>query len=255
MMDSLATRERLILLGGIAGVLLLSWWYLLDMAAMMDAMPGMMSPAAWDADYFVMMFLMWAVMMVAMMLPSVIPVILLFQRVAQRSGASTRPLLRTGLFSTGYLVAWTGFSLLATLGQWVLESRGVLSADIAVINPLLGGGLLIAAGIYQWTALKYACLEHCRGPVRFLTERWRRSALGALRMGVEHGLYCIGCCLVVMALLFVGGVMNLLWIAALTLFVLIEKLAPAGRKTGRIAGAIAALAGAAIIVAHGASLA
>lgn len=253
-MTARVTRDHLILLGGIAGVLALSWWYLFDMAAMMETMPGMMSPPVWDADYFLMMFLMWAVMMAAMMLPSVIPVVLLFQRVAHRSAASTRPQLRTWLFCGGYLLAWSVFSLLATLGQWALKSAGILSSEMATTSAVLGGGLLIAAGIYQWTTLKATCLEHCRGPVKFLTERWRRTPLGALRMGAEHGAYCIGCCWVIMALLFVGGVMNLLWIAALTLFVLVEKLAPAGPATGRIAGAVAVLAGVSMIIGRWTSL-
>jgi predicted metal-binding membrane protein len=248
MPDSVATRERLFLLVGIAGVLALSWWYLFDMAAMMDAMPGMMSPVVWNTNYLVMMLLMWVVMMAAMMLPSVLPVVLLFLRVTQHSGANTRPLLRTWLFAGGYLLAWSGFSVLATGLQWSLHRLGLLTGEMAASSPLLGGGLLIAAGVYQWTAVKNACLEHCRGPVQFLTQRWRRTPLGALRMGVEHGVFCIGCCWVIMALLFVGGVMNLLWIGGLSVFVLIEKLAPAGQYTGRLLGAVAALAGLSIIL-------
>ncbi|MEZ5503385.1 MAG: DUF2182 domain-containing protein [Halioglobus sp.] len=255
MSDTLARRDRLVLLGGIAAIVLVCWWDLVDTAAMLAAMPNMMFSQHWSFGYFLMMLLMWMIMMTAMMLPSVMPVILLFRRVAARSGERTRPLLRSAMFANGYLIAWAGFSVAATLLQWALDQRRLLSPALTTLSPALGGGLLIAAGLYQWTPLKRACLEHCRGPVHFLTQRWRRTPWGALRMGLEHGLYCIGCCRVIMALLFVGGVMNLLWIAALSLFVIIEKILPAGPTAGRIAGALSVLAGLSIVVAYTAGLA
>lgn len=235
---ALARRERLVVLAGLAGVSLLAWAYLWQMAASMQgmAMPAMATPA-WDGGYFLMMFSMWVVMMIAMMLPSVLHVVLLYARVARQSGAATRPVLRTYLFAGGYLLGWALFSLLATLLQWGLDEIALLTPHMTTASPWLGSTILLAAGLYQWSPVKDACLEHCRGPVDFLSRHWRKGQLGALRMGLGHGLYCIGCCWVLMLLLFAGGVMNLLLIALITLFVLLEKLAPGGARLGRWCGA------------------
>jgi predicted metal-binding membrane protein len=144
---------------------------------------------------------------------------------------------------SGYLVVWTGFSALATTLQWALEQATLLSAMMVSTSPLLGGALLITAGAYQMTPLKQACLIHCRSPVQFLSSHWRKGTGGAFRMGLAHGLYCLGCCWVLMVLLFVGGVMNLLWIAALAGFVLAEKIIPRGVLFGRIMGGAMILGG------------
>ena len=233
----LLRRDRLIVLGGIAGITGLAWLYLIQMAAMM---PGMalpaMSPPDWTPSYFLMMLIMWVIMMIGMMLPSIGPVVLLFARVAGRTGVASRPLLRTYLFAAGYLLSWVLFSLAATLMQWGMDSAALLSGQMQSSNAVFAAALLAAAGVYQFSPLKQACLRHCRGPADFLSRHWRKGLSGALRMGLGHGFYCIGCCWLLMALLFVGGVMNLLLIAGITLFVLFEKIAPFGVQGGQISG-------------------
>ncbi len=236
-LSGLLRRERLIVVLGLLGVTALAWAYLVQMSAMMPAMsmPELPMPE-WTAGYFIMMFTMWVIMMIGMMLPSVLHVVLLYARVAAHSGADTRPVLRTYLFSVGYLLSWTLFSLAATLLQWGMDSLAMLSPQMSAASPWLGAGILMVAGVYQFTPLKNVCLEHCRGPVDFLSRHWRKGLGGAVRMGFGHGIYCVGCCWVLMALLFVGGVMNLLVIAAITVFVLLEKLAPFGPTGGRLSG-------------------
>ena len=138
----------------------------------------------------------------------------------------------------GYLIIWTGFSLVATLVQWALHSASLLSTGMVRATPILGGILLILAGAFQFSQLKNACLTHCRTPVGFIMTEWREGYRGALIMGIKHGYYCVGCCWLLMALLFVAGVMNLLWMAIITVFVLVEKLLPAGDRIGRYAGVL-----------------
>jgi predicted metal-binding membrane protein len=142
------------------------------------------------------------------------------------------------VFGAGYLAVWTGFSAVAGLSQWLLHRAALLSPAMASATPRLGGGLLIAAGVYQWLPLKGACLMHCRSPLGFFSHAWREGAAGALLMGLRHGLYCVGCCWLLMALLFMAGVMNLLWVAAIAGFVLVEKVVPGGRLLGKVAGAL-----------------
>jgi len=189
------------------------------------------------------MFVMWAVMMAAMMTPSAAPMILLYAAITRKTRAEGRPVAHSGAFASGYLATWTAFSALATVLQWGLEQAALLSPMMAGTSPYLGGVILIAAGTYQMTPLKHACLKHCRSPVHFLVGHWRKGAGGAFRMGLNHGFYCVGCCWVLMALLFVGGVMNLLWIAALAGFVLLEKIVPHGVLVGRVAGGLLIIAG------------
>lgn len=192
--------------------------------------PLMRARMPWTASHAALMFVMWAVMMAAMMLPSAAPTILLvdaLDRKASRGG------LGTGLFTLGYLVVWIGFSLLATALQFALDHAGLLREDFASASTRLAAAFLIVAGIYEWTPLKHACLTHCRAPLEFLIHHWRN---GPLHAGLRHGVYCLGCCWLLMALLFVGGLMNLIWIAALALLVLVEKLMPFGGRTSRIAG-------------------
>lgn len=227
-------RDKFIVLGSVAAVVLLCWIYLARMASEMSAME-LLTPV-WTPGYFMMMFIMWVVMMVGMMLPSVTPVILLFMRVVLHSPAPDRPVLRAWLFVSAYLLAWTLFSLLVTVLQWGLVKAGLLSGYMKSLSPWLSGGIMLAAGVYQWTPLKNACLAHCRGPVDYLGSHWRPELWGAVRMGLGHGLYCIGCCWVLMALLFVGGVMNLLLVGLIMLFVLAEKLLPRGDRIGRWSG-------------------
>jgi predicted metal-binding membrane protein len=242
LIERILQRDRLIVAASLLGVTALAWLYLVRMAV---DMPGMsvalhrlaeVSAQPWDMAYGVMIFTMWAVMMIGMMLPSAAPAILLFGRVAQQSPAATRPLLRSYLFAGGYLLAWLVFSLLATLLQWGIEVMAVRVPGSVNAGQRLGGLLLVLAGIYQWTPLKEICLRHCRGPVDFLTRHWRPGLAGAVRMGFGHGLFCVGCCWVLMLLLFVGGVMNLMLVAVITLFILLEKLLPYGDRAGRFSG-------------------
>jgi len=196
----------------------------------------MMKLQPWTVAHFAMMFAMWTIMMVGMMLPSATPTTLVYAAVARKAAREGAPVAPVWLFVAGYLLVWTGFSLVATAAQWGLEAVALLSPMLISTSPSLGGGLLIAAGVYQLTPFKDACLEHCRSPAHFIAGHWRPGRAGALRMGVMHGMYCLGCCWVLMGLLFVGGVMNLLCIAAITLYVLVEKVWPFGLGGGRVAG-------------------
>lgn len=235
---NLLRRDRALVLLAIAGVIAVAWLYLLiareDAAMTMGEMPGMPDMAMPFATPLV--FAMWWMMMLGMMLPSAAPMILTFstlqRRQHQRGGAS----VPTALFAAGYLLVWGMFSMVATAAQWTLQRYGLLSPALAMASSVLGGLLFILAGIYQFTPLKYACLSHCRSPFAFLLNNWRGGWTGALRMGADHGLYCLGCCWFLMALLFAVGVMNLLWVAAIAAFVFAEKLLPAGIWIGRISG-------------------
>ena len=229
-------------LTGLAGLTALSWAYLLyqdwamghmDIAPM--AMPNLDVWGPWD---LAIVFCMWAVMMVGMMLPSVTPTVLLYAAVSGKRREQGQPNAATWFFVSGYLIAWTLFSVLATLAQWLLRSATLVSPFMDSTGPVLGGAMLIAAGIYQWTPLKHACLTHCRSPLAFLLTKWRDGARGALAMGFRHGLFCTGCCWLLMGILFVVGVMNLLWVALLAAFVLMEKILPHGDWFGRAAGLV-----------------
>jgi predicted metal-binding membrane protein len=195
-----------------------------------------MAPMAWTPGYAVLMFFMWWIMMAAMMLPSASPMILLFARFNRTQRDKGAPYVPTGVFALGYLLVWAAFSQVAVTAQWSLERSGLLSSMMASTSVTLGAVLLIAAGVYQLTPLKYACLKHCRSPLFFISHHWRPGEWGALRMGLEHGAFCTGCCWFLMALLFYGGIMNLFWIIGLALFVLLEKVAPAGHWVGWVMG-------------------
>jgi predicted metal-binding membrane protein len=235
-------------IAGLAAVIACAWAYVLpaslDMYGRMDGAAGWMMEATWDARYLLLIFLMWATMMVAMMLPSALPTILIFHRAVRNDPQVSSPARRMIAFAAGYIVAWSVFSIGAALLQWGLAEAALLSPMMVSASPWLGGALLVVAGIYQWTPLKYACLRHCRSPLAFLAEHWRPGMPGALRLGLRHGLFCVGCCWALMLLLFVGGVMSLLWIGGIMAFVLIEKLAPYGAQGGRLSGIALVLAGA-----------
>lgn len=251
---ALARRDGLIVAMGLAAVTVLAWAYLFVLANGMAVSSGsvqtIMMPELkpWDPADFLFMFVMWAVMMSAMMIPSAAPMILFYAAFARKVRPENRSVVRSGAFASGYLVIWAGFSAAATVLQWCLEQAALLSPTMVGASPYFGGVLLIAAGLYQLTPLKRVCLQHCRSPVRFLTRHWRKGASGAFQMGLDHGLYCVGCCWILMALLFVGGVMNLLWIAILAVFVLLEKIIPRGDFVGRAAGNFGVLAGLLLIL-------
>ena len=233
----LLTRQRVAIAVAIAALVVLCWLFLFDEAARMTAMDqAMVMPPKGPAD-LVLLLAMWWIMMIGMMLPSAAPMILTFAAINRGRRSRGQPYTPTALFASGYLMAWAGFSVAATLLQWGLE-RASLLAPMAMktTSPLLGGMLFIAAGIYQFTPLKRVCLTSCRSPFDFAVNHWRDGPAGAARMGFEHGLYCLGCCWILMALLFAVGAMNLVWVAALTVVVLVEKLFPAGDWIGRITG-------------------
>jgi predicted metal-binding membrane protein len=237
-------RDRLLVLSGLAGITALAWAYTGYLAWSMDcmhmAMPHMQT---WGVTDLVLLCIMWAVMMVAMMVPSAAPMILMYTTINRRRREQQQPYVPTAVFLGGYLLVWAGFSILATLAQWGLHSAALLSPMMVSTSPILGGLVLLAAGSFQWTPLKYTCLARCRSPLGFLMTDWREGHRGALIMGLRHGMYCVGCCWFLMALLFVAGVMNLLWVAAIAAFVLVEKVVPRGDLVGRVAGGVLVLAG------------
>jgi predicted metal-binding membrane protein len=246
--EAVLRRDRAVVLAGLAGLSALAWAYLLTLAwrmphrdmAMAMAMPHMQ---VWGATEVLLTWVMWAVMMVAMMTPSATPMILTFATINRRRRAQPGPLVPTAVFVLGYLLVWGGFSGVATLAQWGLHTAALLSPMLVMTSPLVGGLLLMAAGIFQWRPLKSTCLTQCRSPLGFLMTEWREGVWGALVMGLRHGSYCVGCCWVLMALLFVAGVMNLLWVAAIAVFILVEKVLPRGALVGRVAGGVFMLAG------------
>lgn len=237
-LEYLLRRDRLIVAAGLAVVVVLAWVYLAAGAGMDTDMAEMSMdmPMPWSPLYAVLVFVMWWVMMIAMMVPSAAPTILLFAAIRRKQGPPDSPSAQAWMFCGGYLLMWAGFSLLAVLAQWALEHAGLLSMAMASTSALLGGAVLLAAGLYQLTPLKKACLRYCQNPVLFLSRYWQPGEAGALRMGLRHGGYCLGCCWFLMALLFVGGVMNLAWVAGIALYVAAEKLLPMGRALSRLTG-------------------
>ena len=251
--DRLLLRDRWIVGGCVVLIAVLAWFWLWRESVAMGpdtSMPGMEMPAAAivspsDATaYLTSAFVMWFLMMVAMMLPSAAPMILLYSRFARVARAQGAVLAPTSIFVGIYLAVWGGFSALAALAQWLLVRLGAVSEmGLAFGNQRIGGALLIAAGLYQATPLKQVCLDNCRSPMSFLMRLWRPGWAGAARLGLQHGIYCLGCCALLMALLFIFGMMNLVWVAALALFVLAEKTFPIGSQIGVAAGMVSMIVG------------
>jgi predicted metal-binding membrane protein len=252
-LEQVLKRDRMLVLPALAGVVVIAAAYTvlgigmdmsaLDMTRMAIEMPGMaMEPAQWTSSYFLAMLLMWWMMMIAMMVPSATPAILVFSMIVHKRTDGNAPFL-TACFVAGYLAVWGLFSLTATAAQWGLEKIGLVTGMMEIGRPVFAGAVLVAAGLYQLTPLKSACLRHCQQPVLFLMHRWKAGASGALAMGMRHGAYCLGCCWLLMALLFVGGVMNLLWIAGLAIYVAIEKLSGTRRIVPHAAAAILVMSG------------
>jgi predicted metal-binding membrane protein len=228
-----AKKERWIVLTGLALVAAIGLFATLRLG------DKLMMPSAFVSGaivYPLLLFFMWWTMMMAMMLPSAAPAILIFGTLSRKfaeQGASANPL---SLFVAGYATVWTGFAAVAVALQLLLSQKIALSMMMAVTSAVVGGGLLVAAGLYQMSPLKSACLRKCQAPLMFFASNWQKGYLGALRMGLSHGLYCLGCCWVLMGLLFYGGVMELRWIVGLALYVAAEKLVPAGNRLSHFTG-------------------
>lgn len=267
-LESVLRRDRLVVVIALVAVIVLSWAYVLAGAGMgmsafemtrmtqtvgvidsaQPSMQGMstegtagggtMVTGVWTVGYAVVIFFMWWVMMFGMMLPSAAPLLLLFARMMRKEKNKGAPYVPTGVFALGYVIMWAAFSAIATGAQWGLEASGLLSGIMVGTSAVLGAGLLIAAGVWQLTPWKNACLRHCRSPIGFLSAHWRPGRTGAFRMGLVHGAFCLGCCWFLMALLFYGGVMNLYWIIGLALYILIEKLLPVGTRIGQLTGVV-----------------
>jgi len=253
LLEAVLRRDRAIVIAALGMLTILAWvdlvWLANDMwmggmdmtgFRMIPAGQGLMMPAnaPWQPIEFGYVFAMWAVMMVGMMTPSVAPMILIYARVGRQAAMINKPVAPTAWFAGGYLLAWIAFSFAATFAQWALQRATLLTPMMESSSNILGGAVLIVAGLYQWTLLKEACLSHCQAPLAFILGYggFRSDPAGAVMLGMRHGIYCVGCCWALMMLLFVGGVMNLFWIAALAILVLLEKVIPFGRIIARVAG-------------------
>ncbi|WP_407150347.1 DUF2182 domain-containing protein [Bradyrhizobium sp. ORS 86] len=246
LLEHVLRRDRLVVMVGLVAVVTLAWTYLAIGAGMdtemMVEMPDM-EPMPWTPVYAALLFAMWWVMMIAMMVPSAAPTVLLYAAVKRKEGGYAAA-TEAWVFLVGYLAIWAGFSLVAVLVQWLLEHVGFLSMAMASTSAVMGGFILLAAGLYQFTPLKTACLRYCQSPLLFLSRHWRPGTMGAFGMGLRHGGYCVGCCWFLMALLFVVGAMNLIWIVGIALYVACEKLLPLGRRLSQAAGGALILSGA-----------
>lgn len=259
--EQILSRDRVIVATSLLFCVAISAWYILEGAgtgmsavemsletgpagALIARSPDMISPYVWSPRYAIVIFVMWWLMMVAMMVPSAAPIILLYAALHRDRGA-----WHAFQFLAGYLVIWACFSLAATLAQGLLSAGGLISAMYMNLSSIhVAAAVVMAAGLYQLSPMKAACLDHCRGPVEALTRHRRTGRAAALRMGLIHGRYCLGCCWALMMLLFVGGIMNIWWIAAITLYVAIEKLAPGGKRVSQIMAGLLMIAGIALML-------
>ncbi|MEX2648332.1 MAG: DUF2182 domain-containing protein [Alphaproteobacteria bacterium] len=244
-LEAALRRDRLIVVASLAGVAALAWVYLVVLAEAMAAMAGpggwtafmgLMPMGRWGPWEYGLGFVMWTLMMIGMMVPSAAPMIVIHARVARRAEQGGERIGSTGAFAAGYLLVWALFSALAAALQGALVTLSLMTDAMTSASLVFAGAVLIGAGLYQWTPLKRACLDNCRSPMTFLARHWRSGLGGSLRMGLHHGAYCLGCCWGLMAVLFAVGVMNLAWIAAIAVIVLIEKMTPVGAPAGRFVG-------------------
>ena len=244
-LESIIKRDRLVIAASLLIIAGLAWAYTVNLArstedgGSMAMSMGMANTMAWTAADFWAQFAMWSVMMFAMMIPSAAPMIMVFATVNRRRKEQADPYVPTFVFLLGYLILWATFSAAAATAQWGLHQAALLSSMMgSSTSAILGGSILLAAGIFQWTPLKYTCLKNCRSPLGFLMNDWRDGYGGALVMGIRHGTFCVACCWVLMALLFVTGIMNLLWVAVIAGFILLEKVVPKGQFVGWAAGLV-----------------
>ncbi|MBC6413791.1 MAG: DUF2182 domain-containing protein [Chromatiales bacterium] len=239
----LSHKDKSIVYIGIIAIALMAWLYLFYIAAQHSRMDmSMMGMPQQAFSYhgalydFLVLLPMWAVMMIAMMLPSILPATAVFAAFNKHKKARAQPYVDTYTFVCGYLVAWVSCGALFALMQSGLSIAGVLDSTMKTNNLLLSGGILLAAGLYQWTSLKEVCLKNCRSPLGFFIERWREGRSGAVYMGWRYGLFCVGCCWALMAIMFSVGTMNILWMAILSIFMLAEKIFPGSKLMRNIAG-------------------
>ena len=242
-------QEYLIIGGALGTVVAAGWGYTLYMASAMNHMDvaGMWMPpmpgGGWSLWDFWMLFSMWAIMMAAMMIPSAIPMVMVYTGLSRTRRKKGLPYTSVLVFVAGYLLAWMLFSLGISFIQWPMHVAGAMNPMMESSTYLLSGAVLIAAGIYQWTPYKNACLEKCRSPLGFLLNEWRKGTSGAVVMGLRHGLYCLGCCWALMLVLFAVGIMNVLWVLLIAGFVLVEKVMPAPKAIRLVSGAALVLWG------------
>ncbi|MCZ6564968.1 MAG: DUF2182 domain-containing protein [Gammaproteobacteria bacterium] len=231
--SNLSQQDKIIVITGLLTVAALGWIYMFYLAWAMENMhlvdiwmPPRGGERTWTAWDFILLFLMWLTMMLAMMTPTAAPMVMMFTTVNKQKKVRQQPYVSTFIFLAGYLVAWAIFSIVASAIQWPLHESGLLNPMMNSRSYLMSGGILILAGLYQWTPMKNVCLEHCRTPLGFLMTAWKDGNFGAFKMGLHHGLFCVGCCWALMAILFAVGVMNMLWVTLITIFVLVEKISP-----------------------------
>jgi predicted metal-binding membrane protein len=246
-LEQLIRHDRVLIVGGLVLVTALCWAWIAPMAVdMYGAMTGpsaWMMTTNWDAAHILLLWAMWAVMMAGMMLPSASPMLLIYAQAVRRKSDAPGLVSRVYAMAAGYLIVWAAFSVAATGLQRLLSEWLLLTPMMEMVRPAAIASVLALAGLYQLTPIKRICLRWCRSPLAFVMQRWRNGTAGALRMGIEHGVYCLGCCWALMLLLFAGGVMNIYVIVALTLLVLIEKVAAFGEWSSRVSGvALLALA-------------
>ena len=264
--EKIVRRDRLIVFVALGFIVFLAGLYTvlgvgMDMSALeMTHMSSngaepmaMASMMRWTPSYLALVALMWWIMMIAMMTPSAAPTILLFSALKRIGKDGKNAHLFSATFLFGYLVIWGVFAISATLLQWGLGSVGLVDISMMTISSKFFAGLvLICAGLYQFSPVKNACLEHCRSPASFLTEHNRPGLKGAFNTGARHGVFCLGCCWAIMALLFVGGIMNLYWITGLAVYVVVEKFLPNGKLVAKVTGAALVTSGVILVFASGA---
>lgn len=244
-LSPITRRTRVLTLAALLFIALFAWYLLWQSAAVMTTMRGhgllfdlmlaMMQPQM-ATLYLCAASAMWVVMMLAMMTPAVLPVVATFWQIKRRSAY---PMQSHALaFALGYLFVWCLFGVALSVAQWLLHRGAVLSMDMLAAGPVLSAALLIGAGMYQLTPSKLACLRHCQNPLSFLLTHWRDHLTGAARMGLTHGIYCLGCCWALMFLMFVGGVMSVGMMTLISVFILAERLLPASHWVTHVPGLV-----------------
>ena len=195
----------------------------------------------WGAAGFALVALMWGAMTLAMMLPSAAPMILTYSEIADTAARKGEPIVSPFMIAAGYLAVWFGFALAATIMQLALMRAALLDAGMASVSGLFSGAIFIAAGVYQFSELKHACLRQCQHPFPFFFAHWKTTPRGVFRLGVKQGLYCLGCCWAMMLVMFAVGVMNVIWMAALGMVMTIEKIGTGKRFTYAVGVALIAV--------------